>query len=51
MKGWKSFTAGMMSMAGIGIAAYTVMNKNTKSKADKMINNVLDKVNSSNMMK
>lgn len=44
---------GCMAMAGIiGIGAYTLMNKNTKAKADKLINNFLDKANnmSNNMM-
>lgn len=36
-----------MAMAGmIGIGAYTLMNKNTKNKADKLLNNILDKANS-----
>lgn len=38
--------AAMMVSAGlIGIGAYAVMNKNTKNKADKLINNLLDKAN------
>lgn len=33
-------------MAGlIGLGAYTLMNKNTKNKADKLINSMLDKAN------
>ncbi len=42
-----------MTMAGLlGIGAYTLLNKNTKPKADKLINNFLDKANtmSNNMM-
>ncbi len=40
--------AGMM-----GLGAYTLINKNTKKKADKLINNILDKATdmSNNMMK
>ena len=35
-----------MFLAGlIGMGAYTLMNKNTKGKADKLINNLLDKAN------
>ncbi len=29
----------------IGLGAYTLMNKSTKNKADKLINNLLDKAN------
>lgn len=33
-------------MAGaIGLGAYVLMNKNTKNKADKLLNNILDKAN------
>ena len=42
-----------MAMAGlIGLGTYTLVNKNTKNKADKLINNFLDKANTvtSNMM-
>lgn len=42
-----------MAMAGlIGIGTYTLMNKQTKGKADKLINNILDKANNmtTNMM-
>ena len=44
---------GCMAMASmIGLGVYTLMNKNTKGKADKLINNFLDKANdmSNNMM-
>ena len=35
-----------MAMAGlIGIGTYALVNKNTKGKADKLINNILDKAN------
>ena len=35
-----------MAMAGmIGIGVYALMNKNTKNKADKLLNNILDKAN------
>ena len=35
-----------LAMAGmIGIGTYVLMNKNTKAKADKLINNMLDKAN------
>ena len=35
-----------MTMAGIiGLGTYVLVNKNTKAKADKLINNVLDKAN------
>ena len=35
-----------MAMASmIGVGSYILMNKNTKDKADKLINNMLDKVN------
>ncbi len=44
---------GCLFMAGlIGLGAYTLMNKNTKNKADKLLNNLLDKANNmSNNMK
>ena len=33
-------------MAGmIGMSTYILMNKNTKNKADRLINNMLDKAN------
>jgi len=39
-----------MVMAGlIGIGTYTLMNKQTKGKADKLINNILDKANDMTM--
>lgn len=35
-----------MVMAGlIGLGAYTLINKSTKNKADKLINTMLDKAN------
>ena len=35
-----------IALAGmIGMGAYIVMNKNIKDKADKLINNMLDKAN------
>ena len=35
-----------MAMAGmIGIGTYAFMNKSTKNKADKLLNNILDKAN------
>lgn len=43
-----------MAMAGmIGMGTYVLVNKNTKNKADKLINNMLDKANNlaSNMNK
>ena len=43
-----------MAMAGlIGLGTYTLANRNTKNKADKLINNMLDKANNAtnNMMK
>ena len=49
----KMETIACMAMAGmIGIGCYALMNKSTKNKADKLINNMLDKANSmtSNMM-
>ena len=42
----KMETIACMAMAGmIGIGCYALMNKNTKNKADKLINNILDKAN------
>ncbi len=41
----KSFMLGMITTSLIGLGAYTLMNKNTKNKADKLINNMLDKAN------
>ncbi len=45
--------AGMVMAGIIGVGAYTLLNKNTKTKADKLINNLLDKANtmSNNMNK
>ena len=43
-----------IAMAGlVGLGAYTLMNKKTKDKADKLINTMLDKANnmSNNMNK
>ena len=35
-----------VALAGmIGMGTYVLMNKNTKAKADKLINNMLDKAN------
>lgn len=35
-----------MTVAGlIGLGTYTLVNKSTKNKADRLINNVLDKAN------
>lgn len=35
-----------MAMAGlIGVGTYVLVNKQTKGKADKLINNILDKAN------
>ena len=42
-----------MAIAGlIGVGTYVLMNKQTKGKADKLINNLLDKANTAanNMM-
>ena len=39
------FIAGMVSASLIGITTYALVNKNTKNKADKLINNFLDKAN------
>lgn len=36
---------GMITAGLIGLGTYTLMNKSTKQKADKLINNVLDKAN------
>ena len=36
---------GMTMASVIGITTYTLVNKNTKGKADKLINNMLDKAN------
>ncbi len=37
--------SGMLVAGLIGLGAYTLANRNTKNKADKLINNVLDKAN------
>lgn len=40
----KMNTLSTMALAGmIGFGAYVLMNKNTKDKADKLINNMLDR--------
>ena len=51
MKNLMSCGFGVLSTGAVGVAAYTLMNKKTKNNADKLINNVLDKVNNSNVMK
>ncbi len=38
--------SGLLMAGLIGVGAYTLMNKNTKGKADRLINNLLDKANS-----
>lgn len=40
-----SFIAGMTTAGLIGLCTYTLMNKSTKGKADKLINNMLSKAN------
>lgn len=35
----------MMMASAIGVGTYVLMNKNTKAKADKLLNNILDKAN------
>ncbi len=35
----------MMMAASVGLGTYILLNKETKSKADKLINNMLDKAN------
>ncbi len=37
--------AGMMLAGLIGLGTYTLMNRSTKNKADKLINTMLDKAN------
>ncbi len=34
-----------MMASAIGVGTYVLMNKNTKAKADKLLNNILDKAN------
>ena len=43
---------GMLVAGMIGVGTYVLMNKQTKGKADKLINNLLDKANTmtNNMM-
>ena len=45
--------SGMVVAGLIGLGTYTLANRNTKNKADKLINNMLDKANNvtNNMMK
>ena len=47
------FLAGMAAASIVGLGTYALVNKNTKNKADKLINNFLDKANNmtNNMMK
>lgn len=40
-----SFLAGMATAGLVGITTYTLLNKNTKYKADRLINSFLDKAN------
>ena len=44
--------SGMVVAGLIGLGTYTLANRNTKNKADKLINNMLDKANNmtNNMM-
>ncbi len=35
----------LMAAAGVGLGTYILLNKSTKNKADKLINNMLDKAN------
>ena len=46
------FLAGMTAASLVGLGTYVLVNKNTKNKADKLINNFLDKANdmTNNMM-
>ncbi len=39
------FISGMAAASLIGITTYALINKNTRNKADKLINNFLDKAN------
>jgi hypothetical protein len=39
------FIAGMAAAGVVGLTTYVLVNKNTKNKADKLINNFLDKAN------
>ena len=39
------FICGMLIAGAIGVGTYALMNKQTKGKADKLINNLLDKAN------
>lgn len=47
------FLAGMAAASVVGLGTYVLVNNNTKKKADKLINNFLDKANSmtNDMMK
>jgi hypothetical protein len=51
MKNIMSFGAGMLSSSAILLGMYAYLNKFTKKKVDNTINNMLDKVNNSNIMK
>lgn len=46
------FICGMAMASLIGVGTYILVNKQTKNKADKLINNLLDKANmaTNNMM-
>ncbi len=35
----------LMTAGFVGLGTYVLLNKNTKNKADKLINNMLDKAN------
>jgi len=39
------FICGMLAASLVGMGTYILMNKQTKGKADKLINNLLDKAN------
>ncbi len=38
-------TIGLLGASMVGLGAYAFMNKNTKNKADKLLNTMLDKAN------
>ena len=40
-----NYMAGILTAGLVGLGAYVLLNKNTKCKADKLINNFLDKAN------
>lgn len=52
MKNKTGIICGMLAASVIGFTTYVLVNKNTKEKADKLINNMLDKANdiTKNMM-